>query len=297
MRIAARPIRRGLALCALFALAASLLAGCGGLTSIIGGLFQKLIYSKIVGGVVTLVSKTLGGEEEVIGGGTQAQTRPYVSSNGLLVVYTANEGTSDQAVWLMNANGANAHELVGPENKPLSGPFKPGDLFIAFSQLSSGGDRHVFTIRTDGEELTDLSGEAGKDDSEPSWNSDGTEIVFQSTGRDPAGIWKMHSDGSNQEFITGTQNHHNPVWAPDGSRILSISPENRIIAYLPDGSDALDIAEALFATWSPDSQSIVYWTGNPEGGYDLMLIAADGSGVPTLVGHSDVKPTGPPFWS
>lgn len=277
-------------------LAAALLSGCGGVASILGGVLDKLLYSRIIGGVVKLVAKTVDGDEEILGGGTDPQTRPYVSSNGMFIVYTVNEGTDDQAVWLMNSNGSNAHQLVGPENMPLSGPFRPDTLIVAFSQLSGDGTRHVFTIRYDGELLTDLTGEAGNEDSEPSWNNDGTRIVFQSAGRDPVGIWTMDSDGSNQAFVAGTENHRNPVWAPDGSRILSISSENRLFTYLPDGSDVLEITGALFGTWSPDSQSIVYWTENPDSGYDLMLIAADGSGDAALVGHSDVEPTSPPFW-
>jgi WD40 repeat protein len=297
MRVMDRTFRQGLAFCAIAALAMGLLAGCGGVASILSGLANKVIYSKIIGGVVKLVAKTIDGGEEVIGGGGDPQTRPYVSTNGFFVVYTVNEGTADQAVWLMNEDGGNPHELIGPGTSPLSGPFQPGMLIIAVSQISGDGTRHVFTIAYNGELLTDLSGESGNEDSEPSWNSVGTRIVFQSAGRDPAGIWSMNADGSDQAFIPGTENHRNPVWAPNGSRILSISDDNRIFSYLPDGSDVLEVTDSvLFAAWSPDSESIVYWVENPDGGYDLMLIAADGSGEATLVSHSDAEPTGPPFW-
>jgi len=119
---------------------------------------------------------------------------------------------------------------------------------IAFSR--EGWWLHLFTIRPDGSDATQLTS-GRSDDDRPSWAPGGGRLVYENSHE---GITTMRADGSHRRVVNDRGWY--PVWAPDGSRIAYIGPGGRIRAMAPDGTHDQVIGKprgvTLFAIdWRP----------------------------------------------
>jgi Tol biopolymer transport system component len=129
--------------------------------------------------------------------------------------------------------------------------FSPNGQWIAFTrygnckfiehgylQPPAGCLQAIFKVRTNGTELTQLT-TWGRQNSAPDWSPDGTKITFDSGDLGRVGskgdVWVMNADGGAKTRLTNNRpvsnvGHgfanfrfplaNNPVWAPDGTKIL-----------------------------------------------------------------------------
>src|SRR5262245_5192390 len=127
---------------------------------------------------------------------------------------------------------------------------------IAFATLSdqkgeTSGD--VYTIRADGSELRHITSGPGVD-SNPVWSPDGTRIAFNRWDGQENNLMVMDGGGGNQVVLA-----HNPATSQE---CLNVN--------------------LWAAAWSPDGTSLLYPTrANCTGGFDLNIVAADGSSPAT----------------
>jgi len=110
----------------------------------------------------------------------------------------------------------------GPQGPP---PEIPGRLVFA-APAPDGGSTEIYTSLTNGSDrrqLTDFGA------SSPSWSPDGTQIAFNTSLRVTSGgpsLYLMNANGSNIRPLKekpGTdivEAGSNPVWSPDGSKIV-----------------------------------------------------------------------------
>ncbi|HJZ80507.1 MAG TPA: Calx-beta domain-containing protein, partial [Pyrinomonadaceae bacterium] len=216
---------------------------------------------------------------------------PVWAPDGTRIAFTSNRDYVF-AVYIMNADGSNAHLLTDKVQDPASLAWSPDSSKIALS----GGIRgvpagagaqpsvHIYTVNIDGSQLTKLTSD-GINDS-PTWSPDGRQIAFNSN-RDADGrskIWVMSPDGSNQKKLTdihGTSNplfygDSSPVWSPDGSKILFNGYRDfngtrncfvvncaELFVMNADGSNDVPLSNdpnrdgGFAARWSPDGTRIV----------------------------------------
>jgi Tol biopolymer transport system component len=131
---------------------------------------------------------------------------------------------------------------------PASAQFAGSNGKTIFSSdlQALGGPHDLYTINPDGSGLHNLTNTPNRDEGRPSYNSDGTMIVFRRTDAEGnADIWTMWADGSHQRRV-----HHNPAFESQPG-------------------------------WSPDSMQIVF-TSDRGLGLDIYLINADGTGLRRL---------------
>lgn len=89
------------------------------------------------------------------------------------------------------------------------------------------GNTEIWMMNADGSEplqMTSGNGAQFPDSNASEWSRDGSTIAFWSGFETQFGeVWTMAADGTNKQQLTETsdpRNSDNPVWSPDGSRIL-----------------------------------------------------------------------------
>lgn len=113
------------------------------------------------------------------GSGQQALTHsPGINTNarfspdGSRIVYVSTRSGQDApntGIYLMNADGSNAHRLVAPTNSIDQQPtFSPDGQQVVFSSNRANGHYNLYTIHTDGTALIRLTNDAAID-AFPSW--------------------------------------------------------------------------------------------------------------------------------
>jgi Tol biopolymer transport system component len=164
-----------------------------------------------------------------------------------------------------------------------------GDLF--------GGD--IYTVRTDGTELTPVAAHPQRDELGGAWSPDGRTVVYvrSDTAATLEGeaykLWTMKPDGSAQRRLARGIAGVSPSWSPDGDRFVfsrwygwedetyELTTAN---AY---GSDLKKVArgpEYLYPTWGADGR--IYFL--PVGKMDVYSVNPDGSGLTRVTKLGDV---------
>ena len=182
---------------------------------------------------------------------------------------------------ITNVNFTQLTDLPGPEYFPSLSP--DGKSLIYVSRASGNWD--IYLQRVGGRNPTNLTKGSTADDTQPAFSSDGERIVFRSE-REGGGIYLMGATGESARRLSDFG--YNPVWSPDGERVLVatesvIQPSTRPTKSqlwtikVSDGDRRLVTeGDALQPSWSPHGDRIAYW-GRPQGGQgDIWTISADG---------------------
>ena len=166
---------------------------------------------------------------------------------------------------------------------------------IAFVS-SRDGNPEIYTINTDGTDLTRLTNDPAIDE-EPEWSPDGQRIGFVSERSGNSELYVMNADGSGvvrRTFSGGFT--ENPSWSPDGTKIVYSTLSNGSANLWVVSSNAGAPGPTLLfeapgwdaqPSWSPDGTRLALvsdWNAY-DIVWDIFLINADGSGFTGLTGN------------
>ena len=165
-------------------------------------------------------------------------------------------------------------ELVGPENPST----RIGTLSV------------VYSVEADGEGLAPLFVASSVEDftlRAMAWSPDGRELAFMhhDANSGERGEWILYAighDGSGLRKVSELDyrgRFSSLSWSPNGDEILVVSDGDLYVAKA-DGSGYREVAQAPYASWSPDGSRIAISGGS---GFYLTTIAADGSDEQVLV--------------
>lgn len=178
------------------------------------------------------------------------------------------------------------------DNSGSSGPTALGDMIAYESSGAGGGYSKIYIMEKGGSNPQMLYEIEESNALQPDVSSDGKYIVFSAGGFDNY-IYVMGSDGTDVTQLTSSDddaNDYDPVWSPDGSKILFERHED-IYVMNADGSGQQNLTNTSGyfeedPAWSPTGQQIVYSSGvndsysQDEG--NIHIMDADGSGASAL---------------
>lgn len=186
---------------------------------------------------------------------------PLSTLRGKIVFFSAKP--EQEGLWVMNPDGSQKRYL-GPVTAKLQ---KEYDELRQKETYSPDGRFHVYALKANGDVTV--------------------QVYYQ--GRDRDGYLVT------QRVTNGSKISYDPVWAPDGSRIAFVSPEqgsDDIWVIYPDGTDAWNYTQTKnpwewdkWPSWSPDSRQITFWS-NREGTKQIYVIDADGRSMKKISGDA-----------
>jgi dipeptidyl aminopeptidase/acylaminoacyl peptidase len=155
-----------------------------------------------------------------IGGPGLAGFDPAWSPDGKQIAFK-NVNPID-ALWLMNADGSNAHPLTmtpGSGYAFWNAQWSPDGTHVAFL-AGDDGAHEVWTIKVDGTDERNISN-SQEDEWWPSWSPDGAKIAFvRISYPNRGGFVVVNADGSEPEALSGPAVDGNmPIWSPDATKL------------------------------------------------------------------------------
>lgn len=232
-------------------------------------------------------------------------THPDWSPDGTRIVFWL----EDQAVYIMNADGSDLHEVTAPGGTPS---FTPDGRHIVYECGDCGGTSGIFLVRDDGADAPGVRLSRNpfpfEGDSDPQVSPDGVTVTFvrHKVDGELQALFAVDANGTNLRKLVPYSREigikHD--WAPDGQRIVLTPyadfPDDRVPSLATVGADGSGLrfltsptrhAVASFAgSYSPNGEWIVYRAqGVDRERFRLMKMRPDGSDR-TLIANLPFSP-------
>jgi Tol biopolymer transport system component len=193
------------------------------------------------------------------------------------------QGRESPTVWLMDADGANARQLLRFPDYYWHGSavFSRDGKWIAFDATESRvRGAHIFKVTSDGRKMTIQDLGPGR---VPSWSNKDSKIAFYSYGEErdgiKAGVWVMDANGKNRKWLCEGQR---PKWSADGTKIAYASDhEGERSVYIYEMGQSRCMLHERFDSiagpnWSPDGKQLTF-VGGRNGQKELVIFGSAGS--------------------
>jgi len=184
---------------------------------------------------------------------------PAYSPDGSQISFDEDSGPGQPVVhgiFVAGKDGSGSHRLTtalaGKDAYDTESQWSPDGTHIAFTRVKNPKEAAVFTVRTDGTDLEQLTPYA-LDAASPDWSPDGTKIAFngywdQHPGKS-ANVYTINPDGTGMTALThhrdGRTHSFRPSWSPDGRKLViaTVVPKGKkgrldLYTINPDGSGA-----------------------------------------------------------
>jgi Tol biopolymer transport system component/DNA-binding winged helix-turn-helix (wHTH) protein len=195
---------------------------------------------------------------------------PNWSPDGTKIAFTSNrDGTGD--IFSMDSDGSNVTRLTYTAAAEHASVWSPDGTKIAFDS-ERDGNREIYIMNSDGSNQVRLTYNPTTDAGPVSFSPDGQRIAFSrnasTEGRSTYdfNIFVMNVDGGDVRQLTNDPEYDaEPVWSPDGARILFVSGRDanfEVYSIDIDGTNEVNI------TKSPTKEGPIAFTAD---GKDIFL--------------------------
>jgi eukaryotic-like serine/threonine-protein kinase len=262
---------------------------------------RYLIFSSRRRGSTTLWKIAVsGGEPEPVLQGAGEDTDPEISRDGRKLIYTNTRSShvltlTDSALTQTRELSENRYELVQPS-------FSPSGDKLAFFAWTEEGEYHVFTINTDGSDLTQVTRGKGEWNVMPLWSSDGSALYFYQRLPTPSFRKISISGGQTSEIVRGWlwSTHFGAQVDPTGQFIAYAKREKNItvatlIREIATGKETVFRQSLRDPRWSKDGRWILgteLTSSDSDFFGDIVICSADARACRKLATRG-----GTPRWS
>jgi len=216
---------------------------------------QSIVYAQFGGeNIYDIYEITLDGQVTQITDGLGVFTAPEISPDGSQIAFTHWTPTSEHAIWVMNRDGSNPHQVYRSGWDPTWSP--NGDEILFASDFN--GSIQMYRISLTGgspHQINEMSRLRGRTD----WSPRG-EIVTYSGPPWNRELYLMNEDGSNLHQITPEGgNSQGPGFSPDGQWVTFTAYFDHygedlgceIYIMRTDGSDLRRLTDNDICDWQP----------------------------------------------
>lgn len=174
---------------------------------------KSVVYAQFGGeNIYDIFEMILDGQVRQITDGLGVLTAPEISPDGSLIAFTYWTPTSDHAIWVMDRDGSNPHEVTPSGWDPT---WSPNGREILFAS-DHGGSIQMYIVGLDGGNLRQvnvMSNLRGRTD----WSPRGEIVTYSGTAWNRE-LYLMNADGSDLHQITPEGgNSQGPSFSPDGN--------------------------------------------------------------------------------
>lgn len=171
---------------------------------------------------------------------TKPLSGPTWSPDGSQLAFVRDVSAGHSQIFVVNKDGSNPRNISNSTFNDIQPAWSPDGTKILFAsdrnaKYGPGQYLEVYTMKTDGSQVTRLTNNDDGVDYYPAWSPDGTQIAFTSVrATNPTNyfqaldIWIMNADGSNLRNLTNSgYGDASPSWSPDGKQIAFITDRGR----------------------------------------------------------------------
>lgn len=206
---------------------------------------------------------------------------PVWYPNGSMIAFDSDRPGGVPRIWVMGADGSNAHLLV--DSYAYGARWSPDGTKLLYTGKTSDGIYAVYIADADGSSPVRLTtnplGEV-----RPSWSPDGERIVFSAYPAGDMNLYVINADGTGQTQLTHTSGFSDfAAWSPDGARIaFEHGAANELAAVHVidiDGTNdqTLTPLGCTYPSWSPDGRQIAYQCATEQSRPQIYMMNPDGS--------------------